>query len=80
MSRNRRFGSLALSLAMLVGLLAQALPAHAAPVQGTASVDLKNVIAGTQNTLLFTVTNGGAPGTGGVAPRRSSGQLREDRK
>jgi hypothetical protein len=68
MTRKRRLVSLAISLAMLVGILAQALPAHAAPKKGTASVDLKNVIAGTQQVLLFSVTNGGAAGTGGVLP------------
>jgi len=57
MSRKLRFQSFLLALSMLVGVLAVGGSALAAPAAGTASVDVRDVLAGQQQQFLFTVSN-----------------------
>ena len=57
MSRKLRFSSLFLAVSMLVGMLAIASSAFAAPAAGTAAVDVKEVLAGRQTEFSFTVNN-----------------------
>ena len=57
MTRKLRFSSLFLALSMLVGMLAIAGSAFAAPAAGTAAVDVTQVLAGRQTEFVFTVNN-----------------------
>lgn len=62
MPRRIRLQSFFLTLTMMVGIVLSAAPAQAALVRGTASVDVREVVAGAQKAFTFTVTNGGAAG------------------
>jgi hypothetical protein len=62
-----RIQSLFLTLAIFAGLFAGAMPASATVAPGTASVDLRNVDAGTQRNFAFTVVNSGSIPAGPLA-------------